>query len=146
MSSLNSLVEPAFIDRRNPPVKVSAAAMGWIVAVLSVLLLVGLAATGISSVRSTQAPGHAGNFVLAGFGLVLVAIIQIVILGGAVGMIRGSQRGRRMVIASLLLSVVFSLVYNLGLANFGQFVLQFVIRAILYYFTVVSRFPDEAPA
>jgi hypothetical protein len=40
--------------------------------------------------------------------------------------------------------VIASLIYNIGLSNLGQFVIQVVIRAVLYFFVVISRFPDEA--
>src|SRR4029077_9551671 len=136
------LVEPRFIIRSRQPIKTQAAVLGWIVAVVSVLLLAGLAVTGIPSVRATFVPGHPGNASLAVVGFVLVAAIQVVILAGAIGMIRGSRLGREIVVVSVALSIVFALIFNIGLANLAQFVLQLLIRAIGYYFAVISRFPE----
>jgi len=142
--SLAWLVEPRLILRSRQPIKTRAAVLGWILAVVSVLLLAGLAVTGIPSVRATFIPGHPGNASLAVVGFVLVAATQVVILAGAIGMIRGSRLGREIVIVSLALSIVFSLIFNVGVANLAQFVLQLVIRGIAYYFAVISRFPEES--
>ena len=40
---------------------------------------------------------------------------------------------------------IFGLNDNIGLASIGQFVLHVIINAIIYYFVLISRFPDEAP-
>lgn len=146
MNFLDAIEHPPVIGRRRSPINVSSQVMGWIVAILSVLFLLALAAVGIPSVRSTLGVGHPGTFAIAIVGLLLVGIAQVAILVGAIQMIRGRHSGRRIVIVSLLLSVIFSLIYNIGLANAGQFVVQFVVRLALYYFCVISRFPDESSA
>jgi len=79
-------------------------------------------------------------------GFVLVAITQVMALVGAWQMTRGGHNGRRLLLQALILSVVGSLIYNIGLSNLGQFVVQVVIRTVLYFFVVISRFPDEAAA
>lgn len=146
LSFLDFLVEPRFIDRRRPPLGVAAPATiyGWIVFAISLFFLIALFLVGVPSALLTLRHGHAGIFVLAAVGFVLLVIAQLMMLIGAWQMTRGARNGRRLLIQGLVLSVAFSLIYNIGLANIPQFILQLVIRAILYYFAVVSRFPDEA--
>jgi hypothetical protein len=144
LSFLDFLVEPTFIDRSHPPIKVSAKVIGWIAVVLSVVLLLALLLVGVGSV--IQIRSHTTHFAVALLGIVLVAITQLMALVGAWQMTRGNHSGRRLFIQAILLSVVASLIYNIGLSNAGQFISQVVIRALLYYFAVISRFPDEAPS
>lgn len=145
LSFLDFLAEPTFISRDRPPLglKVSATLMGWISLALSVLFLIALLVVGTSSVLLTRNAGHSGIFALALLGLVLLVIAQAGMAFGAWQMTQGKHEGRRALLQWLILSVVFSLVYNIGLANLGQFVVQLVIRAALYFFVVISRFPDE---
>lgn len=142
LSFLDFLAEPTFIDRRRPPIRVSAKVMGWIALALSALLLLALLGVGIGSVIQTRS--HPTHFAAALVGFVLVAITQVMALLGAWQMTQGNHNGRRLVAQALILSVVASLIYNIGLSNLGQFVLQVVLRAVLYFFVVISRFPDEA--
>jgi hypothetical protein len=151
LSFLDFLVEPTFIDRSNPPLKVSATVIGWIAVVLAALGLLGLliaipvvfaVGTAVALVGGTTG-SHAGIFLLALLGLVLVAITTLMALVGGWQMTQGNHNGRRLLIQSLALNVIFSLIYNIGLANVGQFILHLVVNAIIYYFVVISRFPDE---
>jgi hypothetical protein len=153
LSFLDFLVEPTFIDRSNPPLKVSATVIGWIAVVLSALGLLGLliaipvvfaVGTAMALVGGTTG-SHPGIFLLALLGLVLVAITTLMALVGGWQMTQGNHNGRRLLIQSLALNVIFSLIYNIGLANVGQFILHLVVNAIIYYFVVISRFPDELP-
>ena len=143
-SFLDFLVEPTFIDRRRPPIRVSAKVMGWIALALSALFLIALVLVGVGSV--IQVRSHPTHFAAAIVGFVLVAITQVMALVGAWQMTRGEHNGRRLLLQALILSVVGSLIYNIGLSNLGQFVVQVVIRVVLYFFVVISRFPDEAAA
>ena len=118
--------------------------MGWIALALSVVFLIALVLLGMGSV--IQVRSHPTHFAAALVGFVLVAITQVMALVGAWQMIRGEHNGRRLLLQALILSVVGSLIYNIGLSNSGQFVVQVVIRAVLYFFVVISRFPDEAAA
>src|SRR6267143_272472 len=142
LSFLDFLVEPTFIDRSHPPITVSAKVMGWIALALSAFFLIALLLVGVGSV--IQIRSHPTHFAAALVGLVLVAITQVMALVGAWQMTQGNHNGRRLLLQALVLSVVFSLIYNLGLSNLGQFVLQVVLRVVLYFFVVISRFPDEA--
>ncbi|HEY9287472.1 MAG TPA: hypothetical protein VIT43_05565 [Candidatus Dormibacteraeota bacterium] len=154
LSFLDFLVEPTFFDRNNPPLKVnvSAKVVGWIAVVLAAFALLGLliAVPAVLVVGSAVAVAgstgmHPGVFILAILGLILVAITTLMALVGGWQMTQGNHNGRRLLIQSLALNVIFSLIYNLGLANIGQFILHLVINAVIYYFVVISRFPDEAP-
>jgi len=142
LSFLDFLAEPTFIDRRRPPIRVSAKVMGWIAVVLSALFLLALLLVGLGSV--IQIRSHPTHFAAALVGFVLVVITQVMALVGAWQMTQGNHNGRRLVAQALILSVIASLIYNIGLSNLGQFVVQVVIRAVLYFFVVISRFPDEA--
>ena len=142
LSFLDFLVEPTFIDRRHPPIPVSAKVMGWIALALSAFFLIALLLVGVGSV--IQIRSHPTHFAAALVGLVLVAITQVMALVGAWQMTRGNHNGRRLLLQAVILSVIASLIYNIGLSNLGQFVIQVVIRAVLYFFVVISRFPDEA--
>lgn len=146
LSFLDFLAEPTFIDRRRPPIHVSAKVMGWISLVLSVVFLIALLLVGVGSTLLLRNPGHSGVFILALIGLVLLVIAQFGMVVGAWQMIQGNHSGRRLFIQAIVLSVVFSLIYNIGLANLAQFIVQLVIRAVLYYFVVISHFPDEEPS
>lgn len=143
LSFLDFLAEPTFIDRSRAPIKVSAKVMGWIALGLSVLFLIALLLVGVGSTLLLRTSGHSGIFALALIGLVLLVIAQVGMVVGAWQMTQGNHSGRRLLIQALALSVVFSLIYNIGLANLAQFIVQLVIRAVLYYFVVISRFPDE---
>ncbi len=147
LSFLDFLVEPTFIDRNRPPlnIKVTAKFTGWVVAVLAVLLVF-LLLSGVPSMLRIGSPGYAGIFGVAIVGLALLVLAQLMALVGAWQMIRGTHSGRRLLIHAHVLIVVFSLVYNIGRASLGPFVLQLVLRVVLYYLTVISRFPDEAAA
>jgi uncharacterized membrane protein len=142
LSFLDFLAEPKFIDRRHPPLSVSAKVMGWIALALSALLLLALLGVGIGSV--IQIRSHPTHFAAALVGFVLVAITQVLALAGSWQMTQGNHNGRRLVAQALILSVIASLIYNIGLSNLGQFVVQVVLRAVVYFFVVISRFPDEA--
>lgn len=145
LSFLDFLVEPGFIDRSAPPLglRISAKVMGWIALVLTVVLLLALLGVGIGSMTQIGKPGHAGIFAVALIGFVLLAGSHVVMLVGAWQMIQGAHGGRRVLLQWLILSVVFSLIYNIGLANVAQFLVQLLVRAVLYFFVVISRFPDE---
>jgi hypothetical protein len=152
LSFLDFLVEPTFIDRSNPPLRVSATVIGWIAVVLSALGLLGLLLTipvvfavGTAVALAGGTTGHSGIFLLALLGLILVAITTLMALVGGWQMTQGNHNGRRLLIQSLALNTLFSLIYNIGLANVGQFILHLVVNAIIYYFVVISRFPDEVP-
>lgn len=142
LSFLDVLAEPKFIDRRRPPIRVSAKLIGWVALALSALLLLALLLVGVGSV--IQIRSHPTHFAAALFGLVLVAITQVMALAGAWQMTQGNHNGRRLLAQALILSVIASLIYNIGLSNLGQFIVQVVLRAVLYFFVVISRFPDEA--
>jgi len=143
LSFLDFLVEPTFIDRNNPPVKVSAKVIGWIAVVLSAFAVVLLLLVGIGAVFVIGG-GHPGIFIVALIGLVLVVISWLLALLGGWQMTRGDHKGRRLLIQALVLAVISSFIYNLGLSNLGRFVLQLIINGVFYYFVVISRFPDEA--
>ena len=101
------------------------------------LLLVGL--ENIFQIRS-----HPTHFATALVGFVLILSTQVIALVGAWQMTQGNHNGRRLLLQTIILSAIGSLIYNIGLSNLGQFVIQIVIRAVLYFFVVISRFPDEA--
>ena len=155
LSFLDFLVEPTFIDRNNPPLKVnvSAKVIGWITVVLAAIGLLGLllafpvvlAIGSAVTVLGVTTGYHPGVFVLALIGIILVAIATLMALVGGWQMVQGNHNGRRLLIQALALNTAFSLVYNIGLASIGQFVLHVIINAIIYYFVLISRFPDEAP-
>ena len=142
---LDPLVDPAFLDRRNPRGKVwvSYRVAGWIVAVVTVIGIVALAVTGVSSVSAVGKPGHPGVFPVAMAGLILVAATNLLTLAGSIQMVRGQVGGRRLTVLALILTVVCSLIYNVVLENLAQFVLHVVIRAVLYLIVVLARFPVE---
>jgi len=141
---LNAIADASFIDRRRSPLRISGSVIGWVVVVLSVFFLIALFATGLPSVLVAGSGGHRGNFAVAIAGWALLIVVQLGMLVGAWQMTRGSERGRRILLQALAVSVVFSLIYNLGLANLGQFVLQLVVRTILYYLVAVSRERSES--
>ncbi len=156
LSFLDPLVEPTFIDRNNPPLKidVSAKVIGWIAVVLSAIALLALLLVGIAAVfvvGTTMVVGgvttghHPGIFIVAVIGLVLLIIAWLLALVGGWQMTQGNHDGRRLLIQALALSLIFSLIYNIGLSNISRFVFQLVVNAIVYYFVLISRFPDEAP-
>ena len=138
MTFLNAIADASFIDRRRPLVRISGRVIGWVVVVLSVLLLIALFAAGLPSVLVAGSGGHGGNFAVAIAGWALLIVAQLGMLVGAWQMTRGLERGRR-----TLLQALFSLIYNLGVANLGQFVLQLVVRTILYYLVAVSSERSE---
>jgi hypothetical protein len=140
---LNAIADASFIDRRRPLVRISGRVIGWVVVVLSVLLLIALFAAGLPSVLVAGSGGHGGNFAVAIAGWALLIVAQLGMLVGAWQMTRGLERGRRTLLQALAVSVVFSLIYNLGVANLGQFVLQLVVRTILYYLVAVSSKRSE---
>src|SRR4029077_20334162 len=142
LSFLDFLAEPTFIDRRRPPIRVPAKAIGWIALVISALLLVALLLVGIGAM--IQIRSHPTHFAAALVGFVLIAITQVMALVGSWEMTQGNHSGRRLVAQALILSVVASLIYNIGLSNLGQFVVQVVLRVVLWFFVVTSTFPDEA--
>lgn len=146
LSFLDFLVEPTFINRRNAPrnLRISAKFMGWIVIVLFVLLLIALSAD-LPSLLRIGSTGHPGILVLALIGWVLLELAHLLGLFGAWQMTRDDHSGRRLVIQVLALRVVFSLMYNIGRVNLASFVIQVVATLVLYYFVLISRFPDEAP-
>ena len=143
MAFLNAIADASFIDRRRSPVRLSGTVIGWVVVVLSVLFLIALFAAGLPSVLAAESRGHAGNFVVAIAGWAFLIVAQLGMLAGAWQMTRGLERGRRILLQALAISVVFSLIYNLGVANIGQFVLQLVVRTILYYLVAVSKEASE---
>lgn len=153
LSFLDFLVEPTFIDRSNPPLRVSATTIGWIAVVLAALGLLGLLiaipvvfAVGTAVALAGGTTGsHSGIFLLALLGLVLTAITTLIALVGGWQMTQGNHNGRRLLIQALALNLIFSLIYNIGVANVGNFIFQLIVDGIIYYFVVISRFPDEVP-
>jgi hypothetical protein len=89
---------------------------------------------------------HQGIVAVALIGVVLLVITQIMGLVGAWQMTRGNHNGRRLFIQAIVLILISSLIYNIGLANPGSFIAQVVLRGLLYFVVVISRFPDEAPS
>jgi MFS family permease len=152
LSFLDFLVEPTFIDRNNPPLKVnvSAKVIGIIAVVLSALgLLFGLIAIPavflIGSAITALGGYHQGILVIALIGLLLALIADVMSLVGGWQMYQGNHNGRRLLIHALALSVAFNLIYTIGTYNVGGFIFTLIINAIVYYFVLISRFPDEAP-
>jgi hypothetical protein len=118
LSFLDFLAEPTFIDRRHPPLRVSAKVMGWIALALSALLLLALLGVGIGSV--IQIRRHPTHFAAALVGFVLVAVTQVMALVGAWQMTQGNHNGRRLVVQALILSVIASLIYTIGVSNWAN--------------------------
>jgi hypothetical protein len=90
------------------------------------------------SVLTIGAPGNPGDLGVALIGLVPLIAANLMALAAARQMTRGRD-GYRLLIQSLALTVVFSLVFNIGRASPGGFLVQLALRLVLYYLALISR-------
>lgn len=161
----NPLVKPPFAS--DPPLKVNVPAKtyGLVLGILAVIgavfaLIVAIAAFTFTSIVNSnaicgsalyqgsaacQAVGHAS---IAGLGELIVLVAMILGAIGGFQMSQGKHQGRSLLAYSLLLALVGQLLYAI-LWGFGYyipgFIISLIIYAVIYYFLVISRFPDEPP-
>jgi hypothetical protein len=100
------------------------------------------------------APGAlGGGLAIAGLGELVALVALIVGAWGGFQMYQGNHRGRALMAYGLALAGVGQLIYlllwSLG-GGFGAgvlvvFIVWLAVYGALYYFTVISRFPDERP-
>jgi len=154
LSFLDPLVNPTFLDRNNPPLKVnvSAKTMGIIVLVLGILGIVGyliLIPSVLAIGTITSALGVAvqtsGILFLALIGLVIGLVADLIGTVGGYQMYQGNHEGKRLVIYGLVIGTASNLLFNIGYASVGGWIVNLIITGIAYYFVVISRWPDEAP-
>ena len=165
----NQLVNPPFAS--NPPLKVNVPAktfglvMAIIAAVFAVFtLIVMIGAFTVSSALSSfeSAANAECNAVhgvdcslysttgsaIAGIGALIVLAAMCVGAWGGFQMYQGIRRGKALMVYGLVGAAIGWLIYAI-LWGFGigitYFIVDLIIYAIIYYFLVISRFPDEAP-
>jgi hypothetical protein len=151
------LIHPTFWDPNNPPLKVNvnaktiglvAAILGAIGLLLYLFLIPATLAIGTAmTVLGTAIPGtvHPGILIVALVGLVIALISEILWTWGGWKMYNEDAEGRKMVVASLGISIVGSIVYNIGSGSATGWLGSLIISAIIYYFVMIARFPNEAP-
>jgi hypothetical protein len=155
LSFLDPLVNPTFIDRENPPLKVnvSAKTIGIVAAVLGALAILFylvaiptvLALGSTTTILGVVVQTHTGNLLVALIGLIVGLIGDLMGTVGGYQMYQGNREGKRLLIYGLVIGTASNLVYNIGLGVVFSWVFGLIVTAIIYYFIVISRWPDEAP-
>jgi hypothetical protein len=169
----NALVDPPFAS--NPPLKVNVPAKTYglvvgilaaIGAILSLFVMIG-AFTVSSALSSFDAAANAacnadkaagfnvnctiysaGGSAIAGIGALIVLAAMCVGAWGGFQMYQGIHRGRALMVYGLVGAAFGWLIYAI-LWGFGvgitYFIVDLIIYAVIYYFLVISKFPDEVP-
>ncbi len=159
----NALTDPPFAA--NPPVKLNVNAkvlglvLGIIAVILGVLDLIGM--LGAFGLCSGILGGVCGFPLLWVLGSLITLVADVTVAIGGFRMYQDNREGKTWVVYGIALGVVGQ-VLNLvgtiiaysGLSAFGVgfstgaifgFVIYLIIRFIVYYLVVISRFPGEAP-
>jgi hypothetical protein len=169
----NQLVNPPFAS--NPPLKVNVPAktfglvMAIIAAVFAVFtLIVMIGAFTVSSALSNadqianaacnadRAQGFNVNCsiystsgsAIAGIGVLISFVALCLGAWGGFQMYQGIRRGKALMVYGLVLAalgwLIYAILWGFG-AGLAYFIVDLIIYAVIYYFVVISRFPDEAP-
>ncbi|TME45429.1 MAG: hypothetical protein E6I33_02120 [Chloroflexi bacterium] len=158
----NSITDPPFAS--DPPVKlnVDAKVLGLVLGIIAVVLAV------IDLIGMLGAFTLCGGFVRGcGFpilwvlGSIVVLVADVMVAVGGFRMYQGDRSGKNLVIYGIVVAVIAQVVNLIGtiiaysgLAGLGLgigagaiigFIFWLVIRFIVYYLVVISRFPGEAP-
>ena len=150
----NVLVEPPF--RNDPPLKinVSAKTMGLIAGIFGGLLaLLGLVAipatlavndlcTGFGGLYANTCGSHVAFGGLVGLLIGVVSSIATAI--GGVWLYGGKERGRALIIYGLVIGAVGGLIASVSSYG-GTFIFNLIITAVVYYFIVIARGPNDVP-
>ena len=158
----NTLTDPPFAS--DPPVKVNVDAkvlglvLGIIAVVFAVIDLVGM--LGAFSICGGLA-GGCGFPVLWVVGSIVLLVADVMVAIGGFRMYQSNPEGKNLVIYGIALAVVAQIVNLIGtiiaysgLSSLGLgigagavigFIFWLVVRFIVYYLVVISRFPGQAP-
>ncbi|MGA9112277.1 MAG: hypothetical protein WB802_00560 [Candidatus Dormiibacterota bacterium] len=166
----NALVEPTWLTT-NPPLKVNVPAKtyGLVLGILAVLGAIGALIATIAAFTFSATIGSLATSVcnydhsiglspagcnlatgssIAGLGELVVLVAMVLGAWGGFQMYQGVHRGRALLAYAMALAVVGQLVYlilwGIG-AAIAFFIVYLIVYAVIYYFLVISRFPDEAP-
>jgi len=165
----NALVDPPFAS--NPPLKVNVPAKTYglvvgilaaIGAILSLFVMIG-AFTVSSALSSFESAANAEcnavhgvdcslysttGSAIAGIGALIVLAAMCVGAWGGFQMYQGIRRGKALMVYGLVGAAFGWLIYAI-LWGFGvgitYFIVDLIIYAVIYYFLVISKFPDEVP-
>ena len=159
----NVLVKPPFAS--NPPLKVNVPAKtyGLVLGILAALgaifgLIAAISAFTWSSTLNadcnlvnsvygtTVCQSH--STAIAGLGELVVLVGMVLGAWGGFKMYQGDHQGRPLMVYGLVLAVLGQLVYAIfwGFSYYvAGFIVALIIYAVIYYFIVISRFPDEQP-
>jgi hypothetical protein len=150
----NTLVKPPFAA--NPPYKINVPAktyglvIGILAAIGTLFGLLGLLATfTVNNLCSAfvACESHSALW-LASVGALLSLAGAILATVGGFQMYGLQPRGRALIIYGMVLGLAGDILYLIGWGfgfYFGSFIIRVIIYAIVYYFLVISRFPNEAP-
>jgi len=147
------LIHPTFWDPNNPPMKVNvnaktvglvSAILGALFALFALFAILGLLALG--GVATAVGGTGVGGLVMVGVIFIILALItDLMWTYGGWQMYQEKPEGRSMVVVSLALSFIFSVVGDLFSTNIGGIIISLIINGAIYYFVMISRFPNEAP-
>jgi hypothetical protein len=169
----NVLVDPPFAS--NPPLKVNVPAKTYglvmgilaaIGAILSLFVMIGAftvssALSGADSLANAacnadRAQGYnvdcsiysSAGSAAAGIGALIVLVAMCLGAWGGFQMYQGIRRGKALMAYGLALGAVgwllYAILWGFG-AGLAYFLVDLIIYAVIYYFLVISKFPDEAP-
>ena len=169
----NVLVDPPFAS--NPPLKVNVPAKTYglvmgilaaIGAILSLFVMIGAftvssALSGADSLANAacnadRAQGYnvdcsiysSAGSAAAGIGALIVLVAMCLGAWGGFQMYQGIRRGKALMVYGLALAAVgwllYAILWGFG-AGLAYFLVDLIIYAVIYYFLVISKFPDEAP-
>jgi len=145
---MGMLVHPSF--ENDPPLKINVPAktLGLILAIVYLIFalfsLIGipLALLG-GALLAASGAGHITFLIIVG--AVIALIGNALVAYGGFKMFGLNPEGKTSVIYGLFLGVIASVVGAIGFESATGLIGPILVAAIVYYFVVISRFPNEAP-